>query len=80
MGSNWLRKTVMGKRNWWRRSLDRHFRFLEGRSERKRDPHELQKEIANRIKEIREETKIYSEKFQQDVERYAERLARTRGE
>jgi len=65
----------MGKRSWWQRSLNRHFRFLEGRSERKRDPRELQKEFTNRIKELREETKGYIEKFQEDVNRYAERLA-----
>ncbi|MDI6905072.1 MAG: hypothetical protein QMD13_06245 [Candidatus Bathyarchaeia archaeon] len=70
----------MGKRSWWRRSLDRHFRFLEGRPERKRDPHKLREEIANRIKEIRKETKEYNEKFQEDVKKYAERLGYACGE
>jgi hypothetical protein len=65
----------MGKRSWWERSLDKHFRFLEGRSGRTRDPHELQKELANGTKELIEETKGYIEKFQEDVKRYAERLA-----
>jgi len=68
----------MGRREWWQRSLDGHFRSLEGKTERKRDPEELRKEIANRIEEIRNETAKYAEKFLHDVERYAQRIARAR--
>lgn len=68
----------MGKRSWWRRSLDRHSRFPEGRHDRKRDPLKLREEIADRIKEIRKETKGYNKKFQKDVKKYAERLVHAR--
>jgi len=62
------------RRSWWERSIDHHFRIIEGGSSAKRDPDELKKEIADRVKEIREETRKYRARFQEDLDKYAERL------
>jgi len=72
MGSN-LRKTVMGKRNWWRRSLNRHFRLLEARSARAVDQ-------RRRIEEQR--TKAQKKRTLEQQEKAFERVgeARERGE
>jgi len=59
------------------RNLDHHFSLVEGTSSRKRDPEELRKQITDRIKEFREESKEYSIKFQEDVKRISEGLGRT---
>jgi|GEM_PF-5080793 len=61
-------------REWWQRNIDRYFRVLEGKHGRTRDPYVLQQEIANGTAELRKETDVFTEKFQQDVESYTERL------
>lgn len=68
------------RREWWQRNLDRYFYILEGKHGRTRDPYELQQEIENGIAELREETDEFTEKFQQDVEGYTERLKNSMNE
>jgi len=65
------------RKQWWERSLDHQLRAVEGTSTKKRDPEELRKNIAVRIKELREENKEYHIKFQRDVKRISEGLDRT---
>lgn len=67
------------RKQWWERSLDHQLRAVEGTSTRKRDPEELRKQTADRIIELKEESKEYIIKFQEDVKRISEGLARTQG-
>lgn len=66
----------MGRRGWWRRSLDHYFRVLGGQHHKVRDIDELQENWRSGSSYLSDEIENYRSEFQRGVEKYKERAGK----